>query len=397
MRLSTWCTAITCASALFLASCSTEPVNPDGTVGVFNIDNASIGDVIPGQYIVAIKVAPGVQGANAGIDDVVRAIASTHGINSKNILFVYKNVLIGFAAEMSAEQAAGLRKDDRVRFVEQDQVMGIPAVIMGKPGGGGGGGTTTQTTPWGITRVGGSASGVGQTAWIIDTGIDLDHQDLTVNTSAARVFGIRGTDGSTADDGNGHGTHVAGIIAAKNNTRGTIGVAAGATVVPVKVLSKSGTGSNSGVIAGVDYVAGAAADGEVANMSLGGSISTALDEAVADAGEAGVLMVLAAGNETDDANDHSPARVNGTNIYTVSATDINDNFASWSNYGNPPVDFAAPGVSILSLWKGNTTNTISGTSMAAPHVAGILTLGAVTSDGTANNDPDGDADPIAHR
>jgi subtilisin family serine protease len=196
-----------------------------------------------------------------------------------------------------------------------------------------------------------------------------------------------------ANDQNGHGTHVAGTIAAKDNTIGVIGVAPGATVVPVRVLDRRGSGSTSGVIAGVDYVGANGKPGDVANMSLGGGISATLDQAVIDAAKGGVRFALAAGNESDDADNHSPARAEGANIFTVSAIDINDKFASFSNYGNH-VDWAEPGVSIKSTWLSGGYNTISGTSMATPHLAGLLLAGAVKVGGYAQNDPDGKPDPI---
>ena len=174
---------------------------------------------------------------------------------------------------------------------------------------------------------------------------------------------------------------------------GVIGVAPGATVVAVRVLNRRGSGSYSGVIAGVDYVGANGANGDVANMSLGGSVSTALDNAVLAASTV-VKFCLAAGNDGDNANNHSPARVNGSNIYTISASDSKDNFASWSNWGNPPIDYCAPGASIKSTWKNGEYKTISGTSMATPHAAGVLLLGAAKSGGTVNGDPDGNADTI---
>jgi subtilisin family serine protease len=131
-------------------------------------------------------------------------------------------------------------------------------------------------------------------------------------------------------------------------------------------------------------------------MSLGGPISTALDDAILAAANKGVKFALAAGNESEDANNSSPAHINHANVYTVSAIDAADKFAYFSNFGNPPVDFAAPGVNIQSTWKGGGYNTISGTSMASPHVAGLLLLGAVRADGFAIGDPDNDPDPIAH-
>jgi subtilisin family serine protease len=175
-----------------------------------------------------------------------------------------------------------------------------------------------------------------------------------------------------------------------------VGVAAGATVVSVRVLNRQGSGTTSGVIAGVNYVAEAAAQGDVANMSLGGGISEALDNAVI-AASAKVKFAIAAGNESMDANLSSPARANGNNIYTVSAMRQGDIWASFSNYGNPPVDYCAPGVYIFSTYKNGGYATLSGTSMAAPHVAGLLLLGRISTDGYVSGDPDGNADPIAHR
>jgi subtilisin family serine protease len=160
---------------------------------------------------------------------------------------------------------------------------------------------------------------------------------------------------SNGNDDNGHGTHVAGTIAAKNDGNGVVGVAAGANVVPVKVLDRRGSGTFSGVIAGVDYVAANGSNGDVANMSLTGGGYSALDNAVSAAAAKGIKFALAAGNDGSNANNYSPARTNGGNIYTVSAINSSNVFASWSNYGNPPVDYAAPGVSVLSTWKGART------------------------------------------
>jgi subtilisin family serine protease len=148
----------------------------------------------------------------------------------------------------------------------------------------------------------------------------------------------------------------------------------------------------------VNHVAANGKSGDVANMSLGGSGSNAtLEKAITDAAAKGIKFVIAAGNDGGNAANYTPARVNGTNIYTISAIDSKDCMASWSNWGNPPVDYAAPGVSILSTKKGGGTTTMSGTSMAAPHAAGILLLGAAKTSGSASCDPDGNPDPIISR
>ena len=304
---------------------------------------------------------------------------------------VYGTVLTGFSAKLNNEELVSLRKNADIDYIEQDQIF---TVSMGGPPGGGGDGGGAQTTPWGITRVGGGLSGDGLRAWIIDSGIDLDHPDLNVNVVLSESF-LGGNQADNPDDQNGHGTHVAGTVAAIDNSEGVIGVAAGAEVVSVRVLDRRGSGSNSGVIAGVNYVGANAAAGDAANMSLGGGVSTALDDAVSTASSA-CPFSLAAGNSSTDANNSSPARVNGPNIYTVSSMTSTDNWSSFSNYGNPPVDFCAPGSSINSTWKSGGYNTISGTSMAAPHVCGLLLLGNVNSDGTVINDPDGNPDLIAH-
>jgi subtilisin family serine protease len=249
----------------------------------------------------------------------------------------------------------------------------------------------SQTTPWGVARVGGPIAGATGTAWVIDTGVDLDHPDLNVDAGRSVNFVPRGK--GSADDGNGHGTHVAGTIAAIDNGIDVVGVAPGAEVVSVRVLDNSGSGAYSWIIAGVDHVARNGRNGDVANMSLGGPPSQALDDAVR-AAAGSVKFTLAAGNSGDDASDYSPARVNGANIYTISAIASSNCLASFSNWGNPPVDFAEPGVGILSTKRGGGTTTLSGTSMAAPHAAGLLLVGGIRSGGSACNDPDGNADTI---
>ena len=353
--------------------------------------SAKPGDKIAGSYICVFK---------AGAVSRANARAEANRAAGAGLKHVYSNSIRGFSA--SANSAAQLQaRNPNIAFCEQDQeveaIQGGPFDFreLGKPSGS----PPTQTIPWGVTRVhGGAGTGSGSgTAWVIDTGIDLDHPDLNVDAGRSRNFST----GSSADDGNGHGSHVAGIIGARDNGIGVIGVSPGATLVAVLVLNNAGSGSNSVVIAGVDYVAGAGRPGDVANMSLGGGVSQALDNAVVAAAATGIKFTLAAGNESDNANNHSPARANGPNVYTVSsfakgssATDTDDPWSSFSNFGNPPVDFAEPGSSIPSTYKGGGYATLSGTSMAAPHLAGILLVRSAQSGGTVDGDPDGNPDTI---
>jgi len=308
---------------------------------------------------------------------------------------VYRVALQGFAANLPAQAVQQMQAaNPNIAYCEQDQVMSAPPIrIEAKPGGGGGT-QPSQQTPWGIARVNGAAAANYATAWVIDSGIDLTHPDLNVDTARSRSF-LGGT--TTPQDQNGHGTHVAGTIAAHDNAIGVVGVAPGAPVVSVRVLDRRGSGSNSGVIAGVEYVAANGLSGDVANMSLGGGTSTALDSAVLAASNKGIRFVLAAGNSSADANTSSPARTNGPNVFTVSAFAQGDGFASFSNYGNPPVDWAEPGVSIRSTWLAGGYNIISGTSMAAPHLAGILLTGPVRQNGAVSGDRDNNPDPIGVR
>jgi subtilisin family serine protease len=353
---------------------------------------------IEGQFIVILNGESTAKKVNmkygqmkSALTEEIHSKFSNARLAKENIMQTYGYAVNGFTAKLDKGQLKTLKEDKRVKFIEQDQL-----ITLAKPSWAGGGGSTTssQEKPWGIIRVNGGVSGATGTAWVIDTGIDLSHPDLNVDTTRSASF-LGGKDTNDPNDANGHGTHVAGTIAAINNNEGVIGVAAGARVVAVRVLDRRGSGSYSQVIAGVDYVGANGKPGDVANMSLGGSKSQALDDAVVAASNfSKVFFCLAAGNESDDANNHSPARANGTYIVTVSASDSSDKFASFSNYGNPPIDWCAPGVSIKSTWKDGGYNTISGTSMATPHVAGVLLLGAGKSSGTVIGDFDSTLDEI---
>jgi len=360
-------------------------------------DLISNGDIIPGQFIVYQSNNKSLVNFN-GVKDYserqeimrneIQKVFGKKSINEDAIQNVYCKAIYGFSGKLTEDEINSFKNAGYA--VEPDRIM-----ILKKPdgvGNGGGGGTTGQEIPWGITRVNGGTTTANGTAWIIDSGIDLDHPDLNVDASRSVTFVPRS---KGPDDENGHGTHVAGTIAAIDNDLGVVGVAPGATVVAVRVLDRKGSGAYSDVIAGVDYVGNNGSTGDVANMSLGGPVSQALDDAVLNASNAsGVKFCLAAGNESTDANNSSPSRVNGSKIYTISAMDNSDVWAYFSNYGNPPVDYCAPGINILSTWKGGGYNTISGTSMATPHAAGVLLLGSARTDGTVINDPDGHSDPI---
>lgn len=312
----------------------------------------------------------------------------------------------GFAATVPPGKVTDIEADPRVANVEIDGIIQLDPREMlevedrrqlapppGKGPGGGGGDQPPQTIPWGIARVNGGSpySGSGK-AWVIDTGIDFEHPDLNVDVDNSISFVWKGT----PDDQNGHGTHVAGTIAAINNNIGVIGVAPGATVVSVRVLDRRGSGSYSGVIGGVDYVASKCNSSDVANMSLGGGKSESVNNAVVKASRK-CPFVVAAGNEETDAGTVSPASAEGEGsiVYAVSAFSYGDIWASFSNYGSV-VDYAGPGVGINSTWKGGGYRSISGTSMAAPHIAGVVLAGPIPikTDGTVNGDPDSSPDPI---
>ena len=402
--------------ALLLFSCSEETDNDSiqnirESEGFDSVNTVGESSFIPNQYIVVLNKGVVDNSSKSFIDarknvlNVFESILMESKMSAIKPIQVYAKSIAGATLTLSEGQVNILRNDKRVNYIEQDRIVQF-APPCGTPNGGpcdpvddggsdGGGDTSSQETPWGILRVNGVSSYTGNNvAWILDSGIDLDHPDLNVDASRGYNAFTSGKDGKSLDDGNGHGSHVAGTIAALNNSVGVIGVAPGASVIPVKVLDSRGSGSYSGVIAGVDHVAANGASGDVANMSLGGPVSVALEDAIKKAAQNGINFMLAAGNESQDANNVSPARVNGTNIYTISAMSEGDNWASFSNFGNPPVDYCAPGVSVKSTWKSGSYNTISGTSMATPHAAGVLLLGSPNTSGTVNGDPDGTSDLI---
>lgn len=342
------------------------------------------GENIPGQFIVvlqddALSVNPDSRMAYEEAQETAmsdcRSLLSVHGIDGEKIQHVYSQSIVGFSVgNLQDSELRLLLADPKVKYIEQDQIIRLEG---GAPGGGSCATNNSESTPCGIPVVnGGAPYAGGHKAYVLDTGIDLDHADLNVASFGFNAF-TSGKDANSLDDGNGHGTHVSGTIAAiANNGKGVKGVAAGALVVPVKVLGSNGSGSNSGVIAGVNYVGANGTPGDVANMSLGGGISQALDDAVLSASSDGTWFLVAAGNSSANANNYSPARVNGTYVRTIAAMTCAGSWASYSNFGVPPVDFIAPGSSICSTYKGNTYSSLSGTSMATPHAAGVFLASA---------------------
>jgi subtilisin family serine protease len=312
------------------------------------------GGAIPGRYIVVLE--DGVQDPTA----VAREHAQRHG---GGVLRTYQHAIKGYAARIPEGRLDEVRADSRVDYVEADQTMYAEA----------------QTLPWGInkidadissTKVGNGSGAVSNVnAYVIDTGI-YKHSDLYL----VKHVNFRG-DGKNYDC-DGHGTHVAGTVAAKDNASAVVGAAPGAPLTGVKVLGCDGSGSYSEVIKGVDWVTANAKKPAIANMSLGGPVSRALDDAVKNSAASGIFYSIAAGNEGEDACKSSPARAGaGTDngIATVAATNKQDAEPYWSNYGSC-VDIWAPGAGVLSTKKGGGTIKMSGTSHAAPHVGGGAAL-----------------------
>jgi len=377
---------------VLLASCKKEKnagtlTNPDDETCVQSMA-AENGDIIEGQYIVIYNPATVSRVAMSvnNIEETSESVLEKNNIPAARIEKTFGGESGGFVANLSAAEAAVLKNDIAVSAIEPDRVIKLSTCFTV---------ASPRLITWNIQRVG-YGNGIGKTAWIVDTGIDFGHPDLTTDSIRSRSF-VSGV--SSARDENGHGTHVAGIIGGKNNTIGVLGVASGATLISLRVLDKDGEGTLSSVVQALSYIIANGRAGDVVNMSLGEDVSSPLlIQQVQNTASRGIYISIAAGNESTNANKYSPGNANGTNIYTVSAIDSLDRFASFSNYGNDVVDYAAPGVRILSTYTQNRYAYLSGTSMAAPHMAGLLLLrgNAITTSGTALNDPDGTPDPIAH-
>ncbi len=335
---------VTLAGSLSLPSVATAGTRGDSGVAV----TPAGGQAIAGQYVVTLR---------AGQDPatVARALAVVPR-------FVYDTVLNGFAARLTAGQLRALRQNPNVVRIEQDAVFhAITTQYMDSNG-----------DPWGLDRIdersrplSGSytynRAGSGVRAYVIDTGIYTSHTDF-----GGRASAVYDAFGGNGQDCNGHGTHVAGTIGGSK-----YGVAKSSYLRAVRVLDCDGSGATSGIIAGIDWVAKNSIHPAVANMSLGGGYSSSLNSATTNLINSGVFTAVAAGNSNADACNYSPASASGT--LTVAASDRSDVRASFSNYGGC-VDVYGPGVAIKSDWLNGGTNTISGTSMASPHAAGVGVL-----------------------
>ncbi|GAA2783011.1 S8 family peptidase [Streptomyces showdoensis] len=343
-------------AALALGSLSAVPATAAGTAAEGVILNAGAEGTVANSYIVTLRESAAQAETAKG-----RAVATKFGAKIKR---TYTAALNGYSVELSEAQARKLAADPAVETVSQNRVFHVD-------------GTQPSPPSWGLDRIDQKAlplnqsytypdsAGQGVTAYIIDTGVRITHSDFGGRAS----YGYDAIDNdNTAQDGHGHGTHVAGTVAGN-----AYGVAKKAKIVGVRVLDNSGSGTTEQVVAGIDWVTANAVKPAVANMSLGGGVDSVLDDAVRRSIASGVTYGVAAGNETDNAANHSPARV--AEAITVGATTSTDAKASYSNYG-AGLDLFAPGSSITSSWNSSdsATNTISGTSMATPHVVGAAAL-----------------------
>jgi len=321
-------------------------------------------EAVPGQYIVVF------QNTVADPASVARDLVNAAG---GSLLRVYSSAIKGFAARLSAPAAAALASNPLVASVEPDQVMRADVTQSMDANG----------DPWGLDRIDQGAlplsrtytytsTGAGVHAYIIDTGIWTLHPEF-----GGRANNVFDAYGATGEDCNGHGTHVSGTIGAA-----TYGVAKGVSLHGVRVLSCAGIGLNSDVIAGVDWVSANHVNPAVANMSLGGGKSQALDQAVTNLWNSGVFLAVAAGNDNVDACTESPS--GAPSVFTVAASTKTDAKASYSNWGTC-VEAYAPGSAIVSTFLAGTTMSLSGTSMATPHVVGVAALYKATN----GNQPSG--------
>jgi subtilisin family serine protease len=400
---------IAIASTLGVYGCSKSDLDE------VQIHQRVTGDPIKGQYMVVFKTHIA-DGSSQSVESTTlssfsklrQQIFNDIDLNSSYVRNTFSGATNGFTALLNDAQFESLRKRPDIAVLEPDRYITLAkptnqirdikegktntlpvdialpySTFIPKDG---------EHVPWHIERVG-YGDGTGKTVWVIDSGVDPDHPDLNIDIPRSRsfIFGV-----SSIRDGFGHGTKVAGIIAAKNNGSGMIGIAANATVVVLRIFDDAGQGTTSRVVSAVNYVVANGTPGDVVNISLGTNISSTLDETVKIAAERGFRFSIAAGNSAMDCASVSPARLNAPNVYTISAVNTFNQLWEYSNFGLS-IDYAAPGVNITSTAvNGGLVSGISGTSYAAPHVSGILLLRPdIVSRGHVIDDKDSVPEPIA--
>jgi subtilisin len=378
--------ALVIFSLILFSSCQEDETIHDPKISAdecLTTQSSSHGEVIPGEYIVSFKNGSPENGRSAR---TAARVFERHHIAANNVMDEIDGENLNYVLRLSSEEVNLLKQDSQVMLVEPDRVISICSCFSV---------LEPWTVTWNVDRVG-YGDGSGKTAWILDTGIEFTHPDLIVDVNKSRSF-IEGV--ASAEDDNGHGTHIAGVIGAKNNNIGILGVASGTTLVSLKILDSHGDGRLSSALKALSFVRSNGERGDVVNISMGlDEVSEILENEIRSVGSRGIFVAIAAGNDNQSVSAISPARTSGNNIYTVSAVDSLNHFAGFSNFGTE-VDFAAPGVRILSSYLGGKYAYMSGTSMATPHVAGLLLInnGKVNTSGFALNDPDGKPDPLAHQ
>ncbi|MDZ4795051.1 MAG: S8 family serine peptidase [Bacteroidota bacterium] len=424
------------------------------TFAILNVNAQREPKPIPDQYIVVLKessakpvVKDGKKNNNreekvasnkAARDKNIaklKSVAKGKNIKESSVVNEFADVLVGFTAKLNGAEKKALESDPDVQYVAQDYSVELEPIkdeakpqeigsifnprynekeeIRSGPSANSIDNTYVkndaknfaQVVPCTVTRAGGFVDGSGKSTWIwiLDTGIDLTHPDLNVITSS--TFAKSFIAGQTVQDGNSHGTHCAGTAAAKNNTIGVVGVSAGAKVVPVKVLNNAGSGSFSGILAGLNHVAMYDIAGDVVSMSIGGypvsnceNSDPSIRDAIRNLGNAGTFVVMAAGNDynCNGAGSNLPGCINGNRVYTVGALNCDLTKASYSN-GGQNVDYVAVGSGVYSTIPGGLYGTKSGTSMATPCVAGVIhARGSAPANG-GNIAFCGTTKPLAHR
>jgi len=409
-------------SVLLATSCQNEKVSDEIVESI--IEPTSLeGKIIPDQYIVIFKdseIAPAsktlarssftsrdekaksVGAISKQSIEKMNSILQDSDLDQSKVLEYYTTKISGMTVKLNSKEFLKLSKNPKIASIEYDRVVTLPKFEVENIMSSDASQRMAQTTPCGISRAGGAVNGAGKDEWIwiIDSGIDLDHPDLNVvtNSQYARSFV-----GGSPNDCNGHGTHVAGTAGARNNNIGVVGVSAGAAVVPIKVFRCNGGSSASTILAGINHVGRFDLPGDVANLSLGGFFGSGCADnssyrnALRALGNAGTRVAIAAGNSSANAANYQPACVNGTNIYTVASMTCSNRFSSFSNYNVNPIDVIATGSGVISTYLNGRYATLSGTSMASPHVAGIMHARGSGPRGSGSVRHRGESYPIAVR